>query len=362
MKALLSNKANFNNVKLIDAPTQPTGDGQIKLRIEQFSFTANNITYAVLGDFLKYWSFFPACDQNGEDVSADWGQIPVWGFASVTESHCPDVHIGERFFGYFPPATECVLTPSKVTSHSFMEVSEHRLGLPASYNVYRAASHANQQADQEYSLFYPLFVTAYCIHDMLAEQHWYAAEQVLIISASSKTSIGVAYAMHSDESAPQRVGLTSQRNLNTVKALDLYDSVIDYDDIISIDATKPTLIIDMSGNKTLLSALHQRLGAQMVYTLNVGITHWGNLNEVDGIIEERTTQFFAPSHIQSMIKRNGPQAFQIESGKFVVESAIKTRNWLQWTELRSLEQLQQQYQAVCQGQLDAATGLIVTLP
>ena len=35
---------------------------EILVQIENFSFTANNISYGVAGDSLGYWQFFPAKD------------------------------------------------------------------------------------------------------------------------------------------------------------------------------------------------------------------------------------------------------------------------------------------------------------
>jgi hypothetical protein len=67
------------------------------VKVDRFAFTANNITYAVLGDELKYWQLFPA--PNG------FGNIPVWGFGEVIVSRHPNVAVGERLFGYFPMAT-----------------------------------------------------------------------------------------------------------------------------------------------------------------------------------------------------------------------------------------------------------------
>jgi hypothetical protein len=58
--------------------------------------TANNITYAVLGDELKYWQLFPA--------PTGFGNIPVRGFGEVIASKHPNVPMGERLFGYFPMA------------------------------------------------------------------------------------------------------------------------------------------------------------------------------------------------------------------------------------------------------------------
>ncbi|WP_456686494.1 DUF2855 family protein, partial [Bradyrhizobium sp. P5_C11_2] len=58
------------------------------VKVDRFAFTANNITYAVLGDELKYWQLFPA--PHG------FGNIPVWGFGEVTASKHPNIPVGER--------------------------------------------------------------------------------------------------------------------------------------------------------------------------------------------------------------------------------------------------------------------------
>src|SRR5215216_7339044 len=51
--------------------------GEILLAIDRFGFSANNVTYAALGEAMHYWDFFPAPD--------GWGRIPVWGFAERSE-------------------------------------------------------------------------------------------------------------------------------------------------------------------------------------------------------------------------------------------------------------------------------------
>ncbi|MCR8228765.1 DUF2855 family protein, partial [Pseudomonas aeruginosa] len=72
-------------------------EGQALLAVGEFALTANNVTYAALGDALRYWEFFPA----GEGL----GIVPVWGFAEVLASRCPGVEPGERFYGYYPMAS-----------------------------------------------------------------------------------------------------------------------------------------------------------------------------------------------------------------------------------------------------------------
>jgi hypothetical protein len=58
----------------------PPAPGRICCRIAHFALTANNITYAVFGESMRYWQFSPAED--------GCGCIPVWGFAQVEASAC----------------------------------------------------------------------------------------------------------------------------------------------------------------------------------------------------------------------------------------------------------------------------------
>ena len=70
------------------------GPGEAVLELERFGLTSNNVTYAVMGDAMSYWKFFPA--EEG------WGRIPVWGFAHVEASAHDDLPEGARVYGYFP--------------------------------------------------------------------------------------------------------------------------------------------------------------------------------------------------------------------------------------------------------------------
>src|SRR5215510_13454382 len=93
------------DTQLPDAAALP--DGALLVKVTRFAFTANNITYAVLGDQLKYWHLFPA--------PAGFGNIPVWGFGEVIASNHPNVPVGERLFGYFPMATHLVVEATDVS-------------------------------------------------------------------------------------------------------------------------------------------------------------------------------------------------------------------------------------------------------
>ncbi len=108
---------------------RPLAEGQARLALQTFALTANNITYAAFGQAMKYWQFFPADDPA-------WGCLPVWGFATVTESRAAGVEPGRRVWGYYPAGTHLVVQPARVRPGGFADASAHRAELAAVYNHY----------------------------------------------------------------------------------------------------------------------------------------------------------------------------------------------------------------------------------
>ncbi|MDP3511912.1 MAG: DUF2855 family protein, partial [Sulfuritalea sp.] len=123
----------------------PLSEGQIRLGVDKFALTANNITYAAFGDAMNYWGFYPA--------QAGWGRIPVWGFGTVLESGCPGIAVRERFYGYDPMSSKAVVQPVRLSPAGFSEGAAHRAALHAVYNSYsRCATdpfHTAQTEDVE---------------------------------------------------------------------------------------------------------------------------------------------------------------------------------------------------------------------
>jgi len=348
-------------VEVEPAGQGPTiGDGEILLKIDRFAVTANNITYAVAGDRLGYWQFFPPTGS----ATDGWGMMPVWGFAEVVESNVDGVPVGDRLFGYFPPATHLKMSPVKVTAVRLIDGAEHRSALPAPYNSYsrvNAEPGYNSDMDNERMLLWPLFITSFCLWDALQDNNWYGAEQVVIVSASSKTSIGLAYALAADATSPKAIAITSSRNLGLVNSLDLYQPSVIYESLTDIDAGTPTVIVDMSGNGKVLGRLHTHLGDNMTHCINVGLTHWDETHKSEGIISERSEFFFAPSHIQKRAKDWGPEGFAQKTSAFMQETTLKSRDWLKLTRLDGLQGLADVYEQICGGRIAADQGLIVEL-
>src|ERR1700742_2992564 len=166
-------------------------DEALLVKVTRFAFTANNITYAVLGDQLKYWSLFPAPD--------GFGNVPVWGFGEVIASKHSGIAIGEMLFGYFPMATHLVIEAADVSKRGLSDGAAHRQGVAPVYNAYARVSgdpaYAGRQGDEQ-ALLRPLFMLSFLVDDYLAENGFHGAKCVILSSASSKTAFGLAHLLH----------------------------------------------------------------------------------------------------------------------------------------------------------------------
>ncbi len=117
-------RGNFERTRLVDDEPLPLADGQVRLAVERFAVTANNISYALTGDMLDYWGFFP--------TDAPWGRIPVMGLGTVVESTAPDIATGGSYFGFFPMANELVVD-ARATGSGFVDAGDHRRGHASAY-------------------------------------------------------------------------------------------------------------------------------------------------------------------------------------------------------------------------------------
>ena len=243
------NRTDFRDTRVVAPPRAELTDRQIRLAVERFAFTTNNITYAVAGDMLDYWGFFPA--ENG------WGRLPAMGLGSVAESAHPDIEPGGRYFGFFPMSDEVVIEAEPRRS-GFRDVGAHRADHAAAYTDFEAvaedATFRAERADQ-YLLFRGVFMTSWLADDSLGDRDFLGATQTLVTSASSKTSICLA-ARLAKRADQHSVGLTSERNRAFVEGLGLYDDVRTYDEIDQLDPSVISGLVDMAGNGPVRSAVH----------------------------------------------------------------------------------------------------------
>ena len=291
--------------RIVDMPPTQLGEGEVRLRVESFSVTANNVTYAVAGDAFGYWNFFP-----GE---GEYGVVPMWGYATVEASNHTAVVVGERVYGYLPMATHLDVLPVGVTQSGFSDGAAHRQPMSPIYNQYSrlAADLEHDPAHEaERMIFGPLFKTGFLIESMFRREGWYGADRVVMTSSSSKTAMALASVAREKSPGIRRIGLTSAGNVAFVRAGGFYDEVVAYDDIAAL-APQPSVSVDFAGNASLLHAIHTALGENLRYSCTVGATHVGaGFGRDNGPIPGPTpTLFFAPDHAVAAVKELGPKAF-----------------------------------------------------
>jgi hypothetical protein len=297
---------------IVADPAAPLAPGTVRVANNSFALTANNITYAVLGKPMGlfgndkgYWDFFA---DPGEP-----GRLPVWGFATVTDSACDGVAVGDRFYGYYPMASHSVLTPDRVGAGGFTDVTPRRTALPPIYNGYqRIDAFPDYRAEHHdlWPIFRPLFMTGWLIADQFADDGDYGAAQLLIASASSKTAICLGFSHKlRDGPRPATVGLTSAANVDALTAQGIYDRVIAYGDIALLDPTVPSALVDIAGNADVTRAVHEHFGDALHASIIVGKSHWDAAADMAPMPGPTRTGFFAPGRGQKRVADWGGAAF-----------------------------------------------------
>lgn len=324
------------------------------VKVTRFAFTANNITYAVIGEQLKYWHLFPAPE--------GYGIIPVWGFGEVLASKHPMIAEGETLFGYFPMATHLVIEAADVSKRGLRDGAAHRQEVSPVYNAYARVSgdptYAGQQGDFR-ALLLPLFMLSFLVDDFLAENEFYGARRVILSSASSKTAFGLAHLAH--KRGIPVIGLTSGGNVDFVRSLGCYDEVVTYDQVTAIPPAEPTAYVDMAGNSALREALHRHFGAQMVYSGRVGLTHRASEPEEPTLPGAKPVWFFAPDQIRKRAKEWGPGGIDQRFGAAWAELVPHLPNWLDVVERRGPAAVREAYLDTLQGRVPPDQGLILSL-
>jgi hypothetical protein len=342
-----------------DTPAAPLAPGQVLVRVDRFALTANNITYGAVGDQLGYWTFFPASEPG-------WGRVPVWGFADVVASRHDAVPTGERLFGYFPMSTHLVLQADEVSPGGLVDAAAHRAPLPPFYNRYQrvAADPGHQRAHEPaIAIFRPLFATGWLLDDFLAEQGFFGARAVVITSASSKTSLGLAHVLAATRRPQVRVvGLTSARHAAFVARTGYYDQVVSYDDLAALPTDAPAVLVDMAGDRAVRQRVHERFGDQLRFSSAVGRSHWeapaGPPLPLPG---PAPSFFFAPEQARKRLAEWGAQAFGARVAGALRDFLASATPWLRIVEGRGEAAVEATYRAMLEGQADPAQGHVVGL-
>jgi hypothetical protein len=342
--------------RFVETPLAPDlAPGRVRLRVDRFALTSNNVTYALAGDLLGYWSFFPA--------EAGWGRVPAMGYADVVASRHPQVREGERVFGFFPMGSHLEVEADDAGGAHFLDAAAHRSATALAYRqLLRAARDPLYHPEHEDAilLLRGLFLTSFLVDDFLAAAGDFGARAFVLSSASSKTAIALAHRL-ARRRAGQVVGLTSARNRDFVASLGDYDRTALYDEIETLPADAPAVFVDHAGDGGVVDRVHRRFGERLVHSCIVGATHWNAKPRPERLPGAPPTFFFAPAQIERRTREWGPAGFQERLGAAWTDFRAASARWLRVVRGSGPEAVARTWDALVAGRTEPAEGHVLSL-
>ncbi|KAF8636936.1 hypothetical protein AX17_003187 [Amanita inopinata Kibby_2008] len=268
----------------------------VLIKVDRFGFSTNNITYQTLAEHphFRYFDFHPVVETETASPKTH-GLIPVWGFGTVVKSSHAKIEAGERVYGYFAMAKYLLLLVSSaaVNRYSFYVSRPHLPSDRRPYNqVIRCSTDPQYIPNPSYEdltmLYRPLFWTSYWCEDWLFCSRYRAgASSILISSASSKTAFTLAYLIQKRikkgeiEKYTKVFGLTSKKNFDFTRGLNLYHEVLTYDSfasspVFSGKANERWIYVDLAANESLNKDIFSILSspsARMAACITLGLTN-----------------------------------------------------------------------------------------
>jgi hypothetical protein len=213
-------------------------------------------------------------------------------------------------------------------------------------------------------LYRPLFTTSFFLDDFLLDNDFFGAGNVILTSASSKTSLGLAHLLHRNRRDACRViGLTSASNRAFVERLGCYDAVYAYEDVTELPV-EPSVMVDMAGSAPVRAAVHGHLVDALKYSCAVGATHWdaATVGGGDQVLPgPKPEMFFAPSQIQKRLAEWGQEKYNEMMAEAWQGFLSASADWISVDAQRGLDALSATYEAFLRGEADPARGYVVSL-
>jgi hypothetical protein len=209
-------------------------------------------------------------------------------------------------------------------------------------------------------IFRGLFLTSFLAEDFLHEQDFFGATQVLVTSASSKTSIALAHCLRAN-STMNVVGLTSDLNVDFVSSVGEYHEVVTYSDVASLDAAIPSVVVDMAGNPEIIAAVHTHFGDALKYSCSIGATHWEETRHRVDIPGPKPEFFFAPSQLSKRGKEWGRAELNSRIDVALNTFIEGSKQWLTIDHQRGPEAVSDTYSQLVSGKVRPETGNILSV-
>lgn len=385
---LAVDKDMINQTHIIETELQPLQDNEVRLKVNKFALTSNTVTYGKIGTQFGYYNFYPSAPNP-------WGCVPAIGWASVVESKVASIPVGGKYFGWYPMSQYC--TVEAAPSHSgFRDIGVHRKDNAQVYTEYIRSdvdpfrdtnlitSGGNETEvlaseddyDDRQAILRGLFLTSFLadeyFKDIADELAYYNAKSVIIVSASSKTALGIAQRLFNKNKITTNaggerlnvIGVTSASNEDFVKSTGFYDQTVTYDSIgDSICSTDSAVIIDMSGNWKVIQSIHEHLGNHIQHSMSIGLSHHDSGFAPKSLIfpGPKPTLFFAPSEVARRLQEWGPKEFHSRSKEALSSFITGSKGWMDVKLVHGVDSVQTEWLNAHDGKIPPNVGMMASM-
>ena len=295
--------------------------GEVRLAIEKFGLTANNVSYARFGDgeHVPFWNAFPG--------PPELGRVPIWSFVRVTESRHSGIPVGGRYFGYVPMASHHTVL-AEVTPRGFMDTSAQRRFLHPWYLTFQPADEP-ESLDDFRALMRPVFPASFNLANLVERQATLGAKSLIITSASCKTAIGMADELLARRAGIATVAITSAVNKAFVESLGIYDEVNTYDAIKLATVASPAVFIDFTGAAQVQQTVYQYFAPSLSYGALIGFTHPDPDDMAPpGLPDPQPEPFFTPVVEDRAIAEQGAERYYSRYHESETRFLRRMASWL----------------------------------
>ena len=250
-------------------PEASLQDGQVLVQVSWCVATASAVTVATAKNApgLNYFKNFPIPEAWEPELgSGRFARSVFWGAGVVVGSRCASVPINTRVFGFFPLSPYVTLSPVNALKMQFEDGVPHRTHVPVPHRTYRTDEHLDFRGLTPDEVAFELaaggvfFLTGWCMSQAAAlHQKTRAATALLLTSGSSRTAYAAAFASKYYGHQMKVIGLTSAGNVEFTRSLGVYDEVLSYESVVTIDKQQ-VVFFDMAGNTAVLKTIYSHFG------------------------------------------------------------------------------------------------------
>ena len=257
-------------------------------------------------------------------------------------------------------ATHVLLTP-EARGSGVLDVTPHRAELPRAYNVYRRAGRP-AEADARELVLRPLFLLCFLLADSSRRRTAPAPSRCSCRARRARRRSGSAYELGSSDARRDRAHLAAA-TLGSSRSTGIYDEVVTYDAVGSLDPAVATVTVDMAGDGALRRAIHEHFGDALRRSVLVGATHSGvaSFAPDPGLPGPAPTFFFVPDRMRVRAREWGAAVFEARVERAFAGFSAWSEGWLRLDTAHGPDAVLAAYGRVLRGEVRPDSAIVAAI-